>query len=153
MVGVSELGGHICNGKRRILPEPLRRFLKPVAPDHGEWGQADELLSEALQTSDRNTEVSRQLIDAQDASATTPNRRQFHNGCLDKQSPKNIPHFARTTTSQAHSLLNNIIQKYEIGRNRHHKRSNCILPSEMFFQSTKILLTSSPIPQVTPRII
>ena len=52
VVRVVELGGHLRNGDRRILPEPLCRFLEPVASDHCEWGQADVLLTEALQTSD-----------------------------------------------------------------------------------------------------
>ena len=42
------------------------------------------LLTEALETPDRKIEVSRQLIGTQDTSATTPNRRQFHNDRLGK---------------------------------------------------------------------
>lgn len=68
VVRVVELGGHLRNGDGRILPEPLCRLLEPVASDHCEWGQADVLLTEALETSDRKIEASRQLIDAQDAS-------------------------------------------------------------------------------------
>lgn len=68
VVRVVELGGHLCNGDGRILPEPLRRLLKPIASDHGEWGQADVLLTQALQTSDGKIETSRQLIDTQNAS-------------------------------------------------------------------------------------
>ena len=68
VVRVVEFGGHLCNGDGRILPEPLRRLLKPIASDHGEWGQADVLLTQALQTSDGKIETSRQLIDTHNAS-------------------------------------------------------------------------------------
>ena len=68
VVRVVELGGHLRNGDGRILPKPLCCLLEPVASDHCEWGQADVLLTEALETSDRKIETSRQLIDAQDAS-------------------------------------------------------------------------------------
>lgn len=153
VVRVVEFGGHLRNGDGRILPKPLCRLLEPVASDHCEWGQADVLLTEALETADRKIEASHQLIDTQDTSATTPNRRQFRDGRLDKLSPTNIPCPARTTTSQPHPLFNNVIHKYEIGRNRHHNRSNFILSSEMFFQSTKILFTPSPIKQVALRFI
>ena len=68
MVRVVELSGHLRNGTGRILPKPPCRLLEPVASDHCEWGQADVLLTEALETADRKIEASRQLIDAQDAS-------------------------------------------------------------------------------------